>query len=149
MPRDEGKSLSSRYSSMRIILFLAILLPLFTSVAASANPSSMSQTITIAAGSPAIVIKKARVDPRDGIIRGTAYLAFGYAAPFSAHIHAFGLDATGNVVAGVCENLSRNLLAPHPRRAGQGRDAFSFKFPVGTQSIRGIQLVAHTGKCPY
>lgn len=133
---------------MKIIPSLAILLSLFEPVAAFAEPSRTGQTIEIVAGSPAIVIKNARVDPRDGKIRGTASVAFGYAAPFSAHIHAYGLDAAGNVVAHVCDSLSRNLLAPHPRRAGQGRDAFSFRFPEGTEPIRGIRLLAHTGKGP-
>lgn len=110
------------------------------------GPTSPLVRIEIEAGTPTLTIRNPRMDVRDGMVRGTAYVNFGYAAPRAAHIHAYGLNSVGKVVAQGCDDLSGNLLAPHPRRAGKGRDAFGIVLRGESDEVRVIRLAPHVGK---
>lgn len=113
---------------------------------ASVGASLGAVPIEVMAGTPTLTIKNPRIDARDGKIRGTAYVNFGYAAPGAAHVHAYGLNSRGQLVAEGCDRLSGSLLSPHPRRAGKGRDAFGILLGGKPGEVRLIRLVSHVGK---
>ncbi len=100
--------------------------------------------IVVLNGSPSLTVKNARIDPHDGKIRGTAYLAFGYSVPSLAHVHIYGLDSSGRTIAEGCDKLSRQLLYPHPRLAGKGRDTFSVSLG-NLAAIKTVDIVTHIG----
>jgi len=100
--------------------------------------------IVVLDGSPTLTVKKARIDLHDGKIRGTAYRAFGYAVPNQSHVHIYGLDSSGRVIAEGCDKLSRQLLYPHPRLPGKGHDAFSASLG-NLAGVKTVQIVTHTG----
>ncbi|MCX6972961.1 MAG: hypothetical protein NTZ94_01465 [Verrucomicrobia bacterium] len=133
-------------------LAMKVLLTALSTVLASITLSlagtdkSHSPTILTEAGTPSLNLKNVRIDLRDGKIRGTAYVSFGYAAPKSAHIHAYGIDSKGAVVAEGCDSLSGNLLAPHPRLAGKGKDLFGLELKGSSEDIRTIRVVSHLGR---
>lgn len=122
---------------------------LFTSPAwagTSGGPTNPPVRIEIEAGTPTLTIRNPRIDVRDGKVRGTAYVNFGYSAPRTAHIHAYGLNSAGRIVAQGCDDLSGNLLTPHPRRAGKGRDAFGILLRGESGEVTVIRLAPHVGK---
>lgn len=131
---------------------MKVLLVTLSSVLASMTLSlagtvkSHAPTIITEAGTPSLNLKNVHIDLRDGKIRGTAYVSFGYAAPKSAHIHAYGMDSKGSLVAEGCDSLSGNLLAPHPRLAGKGRDLFGLELKGSSGDIRTIRVVSHLGR---
>ena len=129
------KGLLVTLSSMRASLTLSL----------AETDKSHSSTIITEAATPSLNRKNVRIDLRDGKIRGTAYVSFGYAAPKSAHIHAYGIDSKGSVVAEGCDSLSGNLLAPHPRLAGKGKDLFGIELKGSSGDIRTIRVVSHLG----
>jgi len=134
--------------SMKNPILAVVAATLFTSTTWAGAPNSPTTSpvrIEIAAGTPTLTIKNPRIDVRDGKIRGTAYVNFGYAAPRAAHVHAYALNSRGEVVGGTCDALSGSILSPHPRLSRPRRDSFSMRLPAGTQ-IHEIRLVAHTGR---
>ncbi len=134
---------------MKNLVFAFFAAALFSSAAWAGTfdgPINHPVRIEIEAGTPTLTIRNPRIDLRDGKVRGTAYVNFGYAAPRAAHIHAYGLNSVGKVVAQGCDDLSGNLLAPHPRRAGKGRDAFGIFLRGESEEVRVIRLAPHVGK---
>lgn len=130
--------------SMKTLLS-ALLFSLIATTMVSAGPSQVTTPrFVVADGSPSVEIKNLRIDPRDGKVRGTAYLAFGYSAPMLAHVHIYGLDSSGRTIAEGCDKLSRQLLYPHPRLPGRGRDTFSANLGHFAD-IKTVKIVAHTG----
>lgn len=113
---------------------------------AGTSPSLLGPIVVTEARTAPLILKSVRIDRRDGKIRGTAYVSFGYAAPKSAHIHAYGIDSKGAVVAEGFDSLSGNLLAPHPRLAGKGRDLFGLELKGSSEDIRTIRVVSHLGR---
>jgi hypothetical protein len=128
-----------------IIPVLSILLTTIGCSTALAGLPTSSLRLAAEQGTPTLTIRNLRIDPRDGKIRGTAYVTFGYAAPRVAHVHAYALNTKGVVVGETCDTLSGALLAPHPRLSQKGRDAFSMTIPAGDQ-VREVRLVAHVGR---
>lgn len=128
-----------------IIPVLSILLTTLGFSTAVAGLPTSSLRLTVEQGTPTLTIRNLRVDPRDGKIRGTAYVSFGYAAPRVAHVHAYALNAKDVIVGETCDTLSGALLAPHPRLSQRKRDAFSMTVPTGDQ-VREVRLVAHVGR---
>lgn len=133
---------------MKAIIFLLMATALATSplFAGGAQPNSPTSkpTLEIESGSPSLYIRNARIDSRDGKIRGTAYVSFGYAAPRAAHVHFYAVSATGKILAEGCDRLTSVSLSPHPRLAGRGRDAFSADLG-NLRGIKIIRLIAHSG----
>ncbi len=154
MERETTRNPSDVRENLNWLVQLAmkVLLVALSSVVASITLSlagtdkSHSPTIITEAGTPSLNLKNVHIDLRDGKIRGTAYVSFGYAAPKSAHIHAYGTDSKGSLVAEGCDSLSGNLLAPHPRLAGKGRDLFGLELKGSSEDIRTIRVVSHLGR---
>lgn len=134
--------LDMKHLLLAISLALAVLSP---SMAGSVQLPAAPKVVALV-GTPSLSLKNLRIDSRDGKIRGTAYVRFGYAPPRSVHVHAYGLDSAGTVVAEGCDNLSGVLLAPHPRRAGKGRDAFGIELDGNSSAVRSIRVVSHLGR---
>jgi hypothetical protein len=95
----------------------------------------------VSSESPALRVENARLDPHDSKVRGVVYLNFGYAAPWSAHVHIFALDSSGKALYESCDKLSRDLLTPSPRFR-RGRDSFSASLPSDLHGIATIRVVA-------
>jgi len=132
---------------MKLLPFaLSLLLAAATVSLAGPGQSSLGPKVITETGIPSLYLKNVRIDPRDGKVRGTAYVNFGYAAPGSAHIHAYALNSKGDVVAEGCDRLSGNLLAPHPRFAGRGRDAFGIELKGSPSTFSSIRVVSHLGQ---
>lgn len=128
---------------MKLLPFaLSLVLASATVSLADTGQSSLGPKVIAEPGIPSLYLKNVRVDPRNGKIRGTAYVTFGYAAPSSAHVHFYALSAKGDILAEGCDRLSS--LSPHPRRAGKGRDAFS-AYLGNLRDITTVRLVAHSG----
>lgn len=123
---------------------LALFFSLVVTTIAFAGQPQYAPKFVIQNGSPSLEVKNLRIDPRDGKVRGTAYLAPGYGAPMLAHVHIYGLDSSGRTVAEGCDKLSRELLYPHPRLSGKGRDTFSARLEH-LADIRTVKIVTHTG----
>lgn len=109
-----------------------------------AGTSQTSPRIVESSETPALHLQNVRIDPRDGKLRGTAQLNFGYAAPQSPHVHIYALNAAGNVIYEGCDMLSKQLLSPHPRFPA-GRDAFSAQLPADLKGAQTIEVVASSG----
>jgi len=125
---------------------LSVLLFLLTAATmAFAGQIQTTPKIVVLDGSPSLTVKNPRIDAHDGKIRGTAYLAFGYAAPSHSHVHIYGLDSSGRVISEGCDKLDRQLLYPHPRLAGKGHDAFSASLG-NLAGVKTVQIVTHTGR---
>lgn len=122
----------------------ALFFSLIAATMAFAGQPQPAPKIVVLNGSPSLAVKNLRIDPHDGKIRGTASVAFGYSAPMLAHVHIYGLDPSGRVIAEGCDKLSRQLLYPHPRLAGKGRDAFSVNLG-NLAGIKTVEIVPHTG----
>jgi hypothetical protein len=114
---------------------------------AHAGSGTDSPLLIVSAGTPTLALKNVRIDPRDGKIRGTARTVFGYAAPASAHVHAYAYDGRGRLLAEICDNLSGSLLRPNPRLSRRGADAFSLIIPAPVSTVREVRLEPHTGRC--
>lgn len=132
---------------MKLLPFaLSLVLASATVSLAGTGQSSFGPKVIAEPGTPSLNLKNVRIDPRDGKIRGTAYVSFGYSVPSSAHIHAYALNSKGAVVAEGCDRLSGNLLAPHPRLAGRGRDAFGIELIGPLSTFSSIRVVSHLGQ---
>jgi hypothetical protein len=130
---------------MKLLPFaLSLLLASATISVAGTGQSPLGPKVITEPGIPSLYLKNVRVDPRDGRIRGTAYVNFGHTAPRAAHVHFYALSAAGDILAEGCDRLSSVSLSPHPRRAGKGRDAFS-AFLGNLRDITTVRLVAHSG----
>lgn len=125
-----------------------VLIFLITAAMAGASPPQGTLRIVASSESPAVRLKNVRIDPHDGKLRGTAYLNFGYTAPYLPHVHVYAMHGSGRRVYESCDKLSRNLLAPHPRLE-KGKDSFSVSLPAHLSGITTIKVVASSGhdKC--
>jgi hypothetical protein len=129
---------------MKTSLFSTGLILLIAATIAWAGPSPIAPRIIVSSETPALRIENVRIDPNDGKVRGTAYVNFGYATPFSPRVHVFALASSGNVLYESCDRLSRHLLARSPR-LHRGRDSFSASLPAGLRGITTIKVVASNG----
>jgi hypothetical protein len=126
---------------MKTTLFPVVLILLITAPMARASPPQGAPRIVVSSESPALRLQNVRIDLHDGKVRGTAYLNFGYADPRLAHVHVYGLDASGKSVYEGCDKLSRDLLATN-LRLHKGRDSFSARLPANLNGITTIKVVA-------
>jgi hypothetical protein len=130
---------------MKRSLFAAGLILLMAAVMAWAGPSPIGPRIIVSFETPALRLENVRIDRHDGKVRGTVYVNFGYATPFSPHVHVLALASSGNVLYESCDKLSRDLLARSPR-LHRGRDSFSASLPSGLHGITTIKVVASSGQ---
>jgi len=129
---------------MKTPWFILSLVVLVGTKMALATPTQGTPQILFSSESPALIVKNARVDPHDGKIRGTVYLRFGYSVPLLPHVHVYGVNASGRVIAEGCDKLSGQLLFPHPRLAGKGSDAFSTNLSLaGVKTVRVVATAGH------
>jgi hypothetical protein len=125
---------------MKTILF-SIAFLLVIAARSGASPSQVAPPrIVVSSESPALRLENVHIDPRDGKVRGTVYLNFGYTAPLLPHVHVYALNDSGKIIYEGCDKLSRDLLAPHPR-LGRGRDSFSARLPANLNGITTIKVV--------
>lgn len=122
-------------------LFLILSLAALTSATMVAAPGAPQ--IVGSGENPALMVTDARIDPRDGKIRGTVYLRFGYSAPLLTHVHVYGMNASGQVAAEACDKLSSFILS-NPRLAGKSHDGFSANLG-SLAGITTLQVVASSG----
>ncbi len=127
------------------LLASALVLNPLVFVDASTLMHSGSIRIEAASEGGALSIKNARLD-RDSVLRGTAYVNFGYATPRVAHVHAYGLSSSGEAVAQGADKLSATSFSRHPHRTGWRHDAFAIVLRGQLDKVRVVRIVAHVGK---
>jgi len=89
-------------------------------------------------------LENLRVDPGDGVLRGTAYLNFGYTATRLPHVHVYALNSSGRVVYTGCDKLSQDLLT-NRTRFRKGSETFSVQIPKDLRDVQTIRVVAESG----
>ena len=120
-----------------LILFIA-------SAMAWASPPQSASRIMVSSESPALHVANARFNPHSNKVGGVVSLNFGYAAPWSPHVHIFALDSSGTLLYKSCDKLMRHLLVRNPR-LHRGRDSFSVSLPAKLHGIATIRVVASGG----
>jgi len=132
---------------MKKTLLILALVALAGTKGIAAAPESPPRFVA-SSESPALIVKDVEIDPRDGRIRGTVYLRFGYNAPLLPHVHVYGLNASGRVIAEGCDKLN-GLLLSNPRPAGKGHDRFSANLGnlAGVTTIRVVASAGHSNDC--
>ena len=98
----------------------------------------------VSSDSPALHVANARFNPHSNKVGGVVSLNFGYAAPWSPHVHIFALDSSGTLLYKSCDKLMRHLLVRNPR-LHRGRDSFSVSLPAELHGIATIRVVASGG----
>ena len=138
-PRDYSLNLAMKMplSHSGLILFIA-------SAMAWASPPQSASRIMVSSESPALHVANARFNPHNNTVGGVVSLNFGYAAPWSPHVHIFALDSSGTLLYKSCDRLMRHLLARNPR-LHRGRDSFSVSLPAKLHGIATIRVVASSG----
>ena len=80
---------------------------------------------------------------REGKIRGTVSLRFGYGVPLLPHAHVYGLDGAGRVIAEGCDKIGGQLLSG-PRSSGYR--AATFSVSLGMAGVTTVRVVASAGR---
>ena len=129
-------------------IWLLPALVVFTGTLMTASQAQCAPQIVSSSEAPALIVKNVQIDQRDGKIRGTASLRFGYGAPLLPHVHVYGLNPSGQVVAEGCDKLSGALLS-NPRPVGKGHSAFSANLGdlAGVTTIRVVASAGHSNDC--
>ena len=114
---------------------------------ALASPSQPSPRIVLSSDSPALVVKDAWVDMPEGKVRGAVSLRFGYGVPLLPHVHIYGLDGAGRVIAEGCDKLGGQLLSGS-RPSGNGSSTFSVSLGMaGVTTVRVVASAGHNDDC--
>lgn len=129
-------------------IWLLPALVVFTGTLMTASRAQCAPQIVSSSEAPALIVKNVQIDQRDGKIRGTVYLRFGYSAPLLPHVHVYGLNVSGRVIAEGCDKLSGALLS-NPRPVGKGHSAFSANLGdlAGVTTIRVVASAGHSNDC--
>lgn len=129
-------------------LRLLFALVVFTGTLMAASQAQCAPQIVSSSEAPALIVKNVQIDQRDGKIRGTVSLSFGYGAPLLPHVHVCGLNVSGRVIAEGCDKISGTLLS-NSRPVGKGHSAFSANLGdlAGVTTIRVVASAGHGNDC--
>lgn len=127
-----------------------ILLSLVVLIGSNPAPASSPPDgphLLVSSETPALIVKDTRIDPHDGKIRGTVVLRFGYGAPILPHVHVYGLDVSGRVIADGCDKLGGQLLSSL-RPSGHGFSTFAVNLDLsGVTTVRVVASAGHGKDC--
>lgn len=118
---------------MRAPLFLFLTFAL--TAICSARPA-----LVITSEDPALSAKNVYLT-RNGKVRGTVYLGYGYSVPRSPHVHVYALDASNKIIHQSCDKINGTLLVRGPR-FGQGAAPFFGDAPLN-EGVATIKIVVH------
>ncbi len=132
---------------MKMLLSVRLVATFGLVAASFAGAETSPPRIVESAGLPSLRLDNVRFDARNGEVRGTARVNFGYAAPRSSHVQVEVMNAMGTVIATGCDNLSLQSLAGHPRLPGYRTrgDAFAIKLKGDLSGMRSVRVVAEGG----